>query len=63
MAVLVTIAIVVALAVVLFGAYLRICFAISREDRIKWSLRRDARTQSAQDARAFTGISGTRRND
>ena len=47
---------------VVFGAYLGICFAISREDRRKWSLRSKPSTFSAQTARAFVGISGTRRD-
>jgi hypothetical protein len=60
MAALITIALVVAVAGVLFGAYLKICFAIRREDRAKWSLRRDAPDQAAQSARDFVGISGSR---
>jgi hypothetical protein len=60
MAALITIAIVVALAGVLFGAFLKICSAIRREDRTKWSLRREAPNQSAQSARDFVGISGSK---
>jgi hypothetical protein len=60
MAALITITIVVAVAGVLFGAYLKICFAIRRDDRTKWSLRRDAPNHSAQSARDFVGISGSR---
>jgi len=48
---------------VLLGAYLKICFAIRRDDRTKWSLRRGAPNRSAQNAREFVGItiSGSKR--
>ena len=62
MASLIITAIVVTAAGVLFGAYLGICLAIGREDRRKWSLRSGPSTASRQTARAFVGISGTRRN-
>ena len=62
MASLIIIAMVVTLAGVVFGAYLGICFAICREDRRKWSLRSAPPTVSRQIARAFVGISGTRRD-
>ena len=42
------------------GAFLKICFAIRREDRTKWSLRREAPNRSAQSARDFVGISGSK---
>jgi len=60
MAALMTIAIVGAVAAVVFGAYVKICFAIRREDRTKWSLRRDAPSQAAQSARDLVGISSSR---
>ncbi len=62
MASLIIIAMVVTVAGVVFGAYLGICFAICREDRRKWSLRSGPLTSSTQSARAFVGISGTRRD-
>jgi hypothetical protein len=57
---LILIAVVVAVAGVLFGAFLKICFAIRREDRTKWSLRRDPPSQAAQSARDLVGISSSR---
>jgi hypothetical protein len=60
MAALITISIIVAVAGVVFGAYLKICFAIRREDRKKGSLRLDAPNQSAQNARDFVGISSSK---
>lgn len=57
MAALVTIGIVMAIAGVLLGAYLKICGAIRREDRMKGSLRFDAPSQSARSARSLIGIS------
>lgn len=57
---LILIALIVAVAGVLFGAFLKICFAIRREDRTKWSLRRDAPSQAAQSARDLVGISSSR---
>jgi hypothetical protein len=60
MAALMTIAIVGAVAGVVFATYLKICFAIRREDRTKWSLRHDAPNQSAQSARDFVGISSSK---
>ena len=60
MAALITIALVMAAAGVVLGAYVKICFAIRREDRKKWSLRRKAPNQSAQSARDLTGISSSR---
>jgi hypothetical protein len=56
MAALITIAIVVAVAGVVCGAYLKICFAIRRDDRRRGALRRDAPNQSAQSARAVVGM-------
>jgi hypothetical protein len=44
------------------GAYWKICSAIRREDRKKWSLRRAAPDQSAQSARDFVGISSSKWN-
>ncbi len=60
MAALITIALVVAAAGVVLGAFLKICSAIRREDRTKWSLRREAPNQSARSARDFVGISNSR---
>jgi hypothetical protein len=60
MAALITIALVMAAAGVVLGAYVEICSAIRREDRKKWSLRRKAPNQSAQSARDLTGISSSR---
>jgi hypothetical protein len=62
MASLIIITIVVTVAGVMFGAYLRICLAIRREDRRKWSLRSGPPTLSAQTARSLVGINGTRRD-
>jgi hypothetical protein len=52
--------IIVAVAGVLFGAYLKICFAIRQEDRTRGSLRLGAPNQSAQSARDFVGISSSK---
>jgi hypothetical protein len=52
------VAIVAAAAGAFTGAYFAVCLAIHREDRRKWSLRSDARSSSAQQARDFVGISG-----
>lgn len=57
MAALVTIAIVGTIASIAFGAYLKVCSAIRREDRKKWSLRRSAPNQSARSARSLVGMS------
>jgi hypothetical protein len=62
MASLIIIAIIVIVAGVMFGAYLAICFAISREDRLKWSLRSSPTTFGRQTARTLVGINGTRRD-
>jgi hypothetical protein len=59
MAALITIALIVAVTGVVFGAYLKICCAIRRDDRTKWSLRRDAPNHSAQSARDLVGISSS----
>ncbi len=59
MAALITIGIVVAVAGVVFGAYLRICFAIRKEDRAR-SLPFDPPSSSAQTARALVGIDSSR---
>jgi hypothetical protein len=60
MAALITISVIVAVAGIVFGAYLKICFAIRREDRTKWSLRLEAPNQSARSARNFVGISSSK---
>jgi hypothetical protein len=56
MAALITVGIVMAMAGVLLGAYIKICLAIRREDRRKGSLRFDAPSQSARSARTLVGI-------
>jgi hypothetical protein len=56
MAALISIALVVAGAGVVFGAFLKVCLAIRREDRTKGSLRHDAPNQSAQSARTLVGM-------
>lgn len=60
MAALVTVGIVMTIAGVLLGAYLKICGAIRREDRMKGSLRFDAPSQSARSARSLVGISNSK---
>lgn len=60
MAALITIALVVALAGIACGAYLKICFAIRRDDHVKWSLRSEAPDRSAQTARDFVGVSNSK---
>jgi hypothetical protein len=62
MAALIIISIVGAAAGVVLGAYLRICFAIRREDRTKGSLRLNAPDQSARSARNLVGISSSKWN-
>ena len=59
MAALIIISIIGAAAGVVLGAYLRICFAIRREDRTKGSLRLNAPDQSARSARNLVGISSS----
>jgi hypothetical protein len=59
MASLIVIAIVLTLAGIVFGAYIKVSFAIRREDRSR-SLRLDAPTQSARAARHLVGISSSR---
>lgn len=61
MAVLITMAVVVALAGIASVAYLKVCLAIRRDDRTKWALRRDAPNKFTQSARALVGISNSRR--
>ncbi|HEX9041145.1 MAG TPA: hypothetical protein VF838_08960 [Trebonia sp.] len=60
MAALIIISIITAVAGVVFGAYLKICFAIQREDRRKGSLRLDAPSPSARNARNLVGISSSK---
>jgi hypothetical protein len=57
---LVIIAVVLVLAFVLGGAYLAVCLAIRREDRVRGSLRYGAASQSAQSARTLVGLSSSR---
>ncbi len=47
----------------LIGAYLRLCSAITREDRRRHSVRYDAPSHSAQAARDLVGISSSRWED
>jgi len=56
MASLIIIASVTAVAGILVGAYFTICLAISREDRVRGSLRLDAPSRSARTARLVIGI-------
>ena len=56
MASLVIIVFVVSAAGGLLGAYFKICLAIQREDRRKWSLRLSAPSRSAQSARDVCGM-------
>jgi hypothetical protein len=42
------------------GAFLRLSFAIRREDRLRGSLRLDAPDHSAQSARSLVGIRSSR---
>jgi hypothetical protein len=60
MATLIVIAIVLAGAGLVLGAYIKICSAIRREDRIKGSLRYDAPSRAARNARDLTGISSSK---
>jgi hypothetical protein len=60
-AALITVGIVTAIAGVLLGAYVKVCGAIRREDRLKGSLRFDAPSQSARSARSLIGISNSKR--
>lgn len=60
MAALIIITITLAGAGLVLGLYIRICFAISREDRVKGALRFDAATPFARRARALTGITSTK---
>jgi hypothetical protein len=48
---------------VCFGAFLKLSFAIRRDDRPKWALRFDAPNPTAQTARAFVGLSPYRWDD
>jgi uncharacterized membrane protein YdfJ with MMPL/SSD domain len=61
MASLIVIALIVLVAVVLFGAFLRLSFAIGREDRRR-TLGFDAPSRSAQAARTLVGV-GRRNQD
>jgi hypothetical protein len=56
--------VVVGLVVIIMGAcvsaFLKVSFAIRREDRHRGSLRRDASSHSAQAARDLVGVSSSR---
>jgi hypothetical protein len=60
MAVLITVALVAVLVGAVVGAFLKLSFAIRREDRSRGSLRFDAPDSSAKTARTLVGISGSR---
>jgi multisubunit Na+/H+ antiporter MnhC subunit len=45
---------------VCLGAFLKLSFAIRREDRLRGSLRYDAPSHSAQSARALVGVTSSR---
>jgi hypothetical protein len=60
MAGLVLLGIVTIIAGTCIGAFLRLSFAIRREDRTRGSLRLDAPSDSAQAARDLVGISSSR---
>ncbi len=59
---LIVVAIVVGVAGVALGAYLKICSTISREDRTG-SVRFDAVSASARSARALIGLGGSKWED
>jgi hypothetical protein len=60
MAALITVAFVTILAGGSLGAFLKLSFAIRREDRNRGSLRLDAPSRSAQSARTLVGITSSR---
>jgi hypothetical protein len=60
MASLVVLALVTIAAGACAGAFLKISFAIRKDDRIRGSLRFDALSASARSARALTGASSSR---
>jgi hypothetical protein len=60
MAVLITIALVTVLVGTVLGAFLKLSFAIRREDRSRGSLRSDASDSSAKAARSLVGLHGSR---
>lgn len=42
------------------GAFIKLSFAIRRDDRVRWSLRFDAPDHSTRTARSLVGINGSR---
>jgi hypothetical protein len=62
MAALVTLALVMILLGIAVGAFLKLSFAIRREDRLRGSLRFDAPDRSARAARSLVGIKSSRWN-
>lgn len=60
MAALAILAMVMALFGIAMGAFLMLSFAISREDRKKWSLRIDPPSSAKRAARAMVGVSSSR---
>jgi hypothetical protein len=61
MAALVLLGLVLIIAGACLGAFLKLSFAIRREDRgQKWGLRSDAPSRSAQSARDLVGMSSSR---
>ena len=49
----------VVMAGVAAGAFLALCFGIRRDDRRKWSLRRNPPSSSTRIARSVVGLNGS----
>lgn len=60
MASLVVLGLVTIVAGACIGAFLRLSFAIRRDDRVRWALRFDPPSPSTRTARGLVGISGSR---
>jgi hypothetical protein len=60
MASLVVIGVVTVIVGTCIGAFLKLSFAIRREDRLRGSLRLDAPNHTARSARSLVGISSSR---
>jgi hypothetical protein len=63
MASLVVLGVVTVIVGTCIGAFLKLSFAIRRDDRERWALRFDAPNQGAQTARTLVGISRPRWDD
>lgn len=63
MASLVVVGLVTIIAGVCIGAFLKVSFAIRREDRVRYQLRFDPPTSSTRTARDLVGISSSRWED